>query len=144
MPNGGGKGWGPNTAPEGTAPGEGDFPAVPPTELYQHCDIRLVMRELGKIEEGISNLVTRSNATDGRIDDLRERIQSSKDAICDKVTTLEKELHGFKMAAIVGGAIISVCAIGFWYLEGDRIMAVLKPPPPAASSDAVPATPPKR
>jgi hypothetical protein len=113
------KGPGAGQSTDSVAPSEADLAQVTPRDLYPTSDIRFVLVELGKINSEIKNLVEETKKHTTKFDEVGGKIHN-----------LEKVIHGFYVA----GAVLAVVAVGFWWLEGERITAVLKPASAVAAS----------
>jgi hypothetical protein len=101
------------------------FANVPaPQDLYATSDIRIVMIELGKLGAKVDRLIDDAGKHGTRIEGLEKAV--------DRVRT----------GALLGGAILSVIAIVFWWAIGDRITnavrSALAPPAIAETPRAAP------
>lgn len=116
-------------------PGQEDFPGVTPRDLYPISDIRFVIHAVGKLEAKVDRLIEDTEQQDKMFHTVIDKIQSIETSVNGKIHDLDKTIHGFKMAMYIGGPLLAVVAIVFWYLEGDRISTLLKGPLPTNSQE---------
>jgi hypothetical protein len=93
---------------------------------------------IGRLESKVDRLIEDGKDLDKKTDAVKDQVHCLEKEMRTEIHALDRSIHGFKMGAYIGGGIIAFVAVAFWYLEGDRIMAVLKPPPQAAVMQTTP------
>jgi hypothetical protein len=124
-------------AAEGVPPSEEELAQVTPRDLYPISDIRFVMKAVAQLETKVDRLIDDVKVQGTQFAGLTEQIHSTEKVVCDKIHAVDKTVHGFKMGTYIGGGILAAAAVVFWFIEGDRITAILKQSPPQTTAAPV-------